>query len=253
MRRLIGAALLATMLASCTESTPRAFEAIEAGDRGPIVLVTQPMLADVVDQVVAGHGTVSLLSDGTDGSDPLARLREADLLVRHVAAPPGGDGLGDLGEDAPRQVAVNDWLDETPVNDATWFDPISMATITIELGELLAEVDDDQLRTADDWRAAARAVATSIATVFDDAEALLARVPGPCRRATGDPRLLEHLQERFGVRAADAGDEGAADLTTIEDTPTPGQRWQDWFLGIIERLSEADPECADPAPSPSPS
>lgn len=259
MRLLIAAAVgILAVAASCSPDLPRAFEGSDPEDRGPTVAVSLPALADVVRQVVGDFGSVLLVgSDGPpvtlDPSDQDA-IASSDLVLVHglegemtvVAAASEGDA-----ERPVRVEQVNAWVDPEPVNAAVWFDPIAMARITLELGEVLADVDDDNVRTRADWRAAAAGVATTIAATFDQAEELMATIPVHCRRASGGEALLEHLGQRFGLRPAADDDTGAADLRDVELGLAQGDSWQDWFLALIERAALADPGCAAPSPDPS--
>jgi ABC-type Zn uptake system ZnuABC Zn-binding protein ZnuA len=260
MRLLIPAVALLAAVAGCSLEVPRAIGDSEPEDRGPSVVVSLPLLADVADQVVNGFGVVSVLAPeglpSTIAPDQEQLIANSNLVLVHGLASEDVivEAASEVAADRGLRIeAVNEWLDPAPVNAATWFDPIAMARIALELGDVLAEADDDNVRTREDWRAAAAEVATEIAATFDVAGPSIGAIPKRCRRAVGDQAMLEQLGERFDVRPADADDDGAADLRTVDLELAEGQRWQEWFLALIERAAEADPNCAAPSPAPSPS
>ncbi|HEX9767183.1 MAG TPA: zinc ABC transporter substrate-binding protein [Nitriliruptorales bacterium] len=262
MRRVAAVATVVVLLSGCATDDNPPLPGEEPAARGPAIIVSLPLLANVVEQIVDGHGRVTTLyPDGRPGvlSDAQQnQVANADLVLVH-----GLDGEAPVlaaaqgtpdGPPPPRLEVVNEWLEQAPVTVATWFDPILMARIALGLGDVLAAIDDEGTRTADEWHETTEQVATAIATIFDEATEQLANVPAECRRARGDEDLLAHLGARFGVRAARPEDTGAADLSDVAVTLADGETWQDWFGAIIAGVTTASPDCAPlVTPSPSPS
>ncbi|MDX1510197.1 MAG: hypothetical protein R3249_02520 [Nitriliruptorales bacterium] len=264
MRARLTAALgaLGLLLAACSQPSARTFDALEPAERGPTVVVSFPLLADVVGQILDGHGVVTVVHPEGEATpladDQQATIRAADVVLVHgredeetilLAARASPDA-----DPPPRVERVDTLLDPPPASTATWFDPIDTARIALALGAVLAEVDEAGLRTADEWFESAESVATEIASTYDEATRRLAAIPTGCRHASGDAAMLEVLALRFEVRPAEPGRGEVADLASVETRLEADQDWQEWFLGIIDRVAALDPDCDRPAsPSPTPS
>ena len=257
--RLAVVATLGVVLVACSQPTARTFDELEPAERGPSVVVSFPLLGDVVSQIVDGHGVVTVLHPEGRATplddDQLSAIRTAHLVLLHGTQDEEAIALAARtapdGDAPPRVERVVAMLDPAPGTAAPWFDPIDMARVSLALGAVLAEVDGAGLRTNEEWFESAETVATEIASTYDEATGRLAPIPPGCRQAKGDAAMLEVLQLRFDVRMEDSTRLDVADLSSIRLRPEARQRWQDWFLDIIDRVAALPSDC-DQALSPSP-
>lgn len=225
-RALLGLVVIA-LLAGCSRAS--------RADEGPRVVVTTPVLGDVVDQLVGDAGEVEVLIPR--GADPHAfqlsaaqarRLHEADLVVavglgleqgmHDVLEAAAGDGVAVLavaaevsplplrgGEAAPDREGHDH--DHGTLDPHFWFDPLRMATAAeVVAGRLAA------LRPDIGWDQRAAALREELETLDREVDAILAVVPPERRVLITSHDTFGYLADRYGFAVVGAVIPGPSSL-----------------------------------------
>lgn len=241
-----GVAVLAAVLAGCGSGEPDT-SSLE-------VVATTVILGDVVDNLLQGNGSVTVLvPDGVDPHDfvpssrQVAAINEADLVVANGLGLE--EGLLDVLEAArsdganvfevapllePRGLNGSDECDGTgdqsaePCDPHVWLDPVRMATAAGLVADELAKVDPGI-----DWAARAETYGDELLDAHQEMSALLASVPPAQRKLVTNHDSLGYFAARYefevvgvivpgGSTLGDPSSEALAQLVEViveEDVP----------------------------------
>jgi zinc/manganese transport system substrate-binding protein len=194
------------------------------------VVVTHPILGDIVRNVVGGGASVEVIIPS--GADPhefqpsakqVEAITEADLVVANGFDFETGlldalDAARDAGSDVFEMASA--YTSPRDHDPHIWFDPRQMATAIEALGRRLDALDTDR-----GWKDRAAAYASEVRATDAEVEATLSVVPPERRKLVTNHEALSYLAARYDfeiVGAAipslsTAAESSAATLAALAD------------------------------------